>query len=502
MKKYLKVLGAIVCCLLIAGVTLQSQINSSGALQEATAQNLLLHKISGVPGLTHEEQKDGSISIELIQKIRKENIPDSETYRIIDAVGKNGIGNVAINQSIINQHDPYFSHKIKTSSITDQKHTGRCWLFAGFNVLRPYALKKLSVNEFEFSKSYLFFWDKFEKSNTFLEEVIKRKDLDVRDENFQRILERAMYDGGQWNYFAYLIEKYGAVPKSVMPETEATKDSRAMNRLIKQKLVYDALELRQMNEEGASIDQMQEKKEEFLSEIYRMLCVHLGVPPTDFQFRYRPNTEGDKEPALTQFVTYTPQEFAEEFLIEPMEEYVVLANIPSRPYYKMYKVENEHNIVGTEDMWFLNLPISELKTATLGSILADEPVWFGTDVLQQVDRTSGIMHPDIFLYSDVYGVNMKMPKGKRILYGYAEPNHAMVFMGVDVVDGKPVKWLVENSWGKDVGKVGYLHMYDSYFDEYVIECVVRREFLPEKLMPILKTEPIIIKESDPLGKSW
>ena len=475
---------------------------------------LVFGLIFSVPGLTQEEQKDGSINIELIQRIESENIPDSETCRIIDAVIKNGIENVAINQSIINQHDPYFSHKIKTSSITDQKSTGRCWLFAGLNILRPYVLKKLNIDEFEFSETYLFFWDKFEKANTFLEEVIKRKEFDVRDEDFQRILEDAMYDGGWWNYFAYLVKKYGVVPKSTMPETEATEDSDVMNRLLKQKLVYDALKLRQMNEEGASVTQMREQKERFLSEIYRMLCVHLGIPPEEFQFRYRPNLDEteDEEPELTEFITYTPQEFAKEFLIEPLEEYVILDNIPSRPYYKKYEMESTHNIVGTEDAWFLNIPISELKDAALKSILADEPVWFATDVLQQVDYASGIMHPNIFLYNEVYGVDVKMPKEQRVLYGYVEPNHAMVLMGVDMIDSKPVKWLVENSWGKDMGthlartlnkeeKEGYLHMYDSYFDEYVIECVVRSEFIPEKPRPILEMEPIIIEESEPLGKS-
>jgi bleomycin hydrolase len=213
---------------------------------------------------------------------------------------------------------------------------------------------------------------------------------------------------------------------------------------------------------------------------------------------------------LTQFVTYTPQKFAEEFLIEPLDQYVILANIPSRPYSKMYKEKIKYNceIVGTKGEIWLNLPIPELKAATLKSVLADEPVWFSTDVLHQVDRTSGIMHPDIFLYSDVYGVDMKMPKRQRILYGYVENNHAMVFMGVDVVDGKAVKWLVENSWGKDLPDTegekakwgGYFHMYDSYFDEYVVQCVVRREFIPEKLRPILETEPVIIEESEPFGK--
>ena len=451
------------------------------------------------------------ISPELIQQIQEENIPDSVTSRLIDAVAKNGIKDVAINQSVIKQHDPYFSHEIKTSKITNQERSGRCWLFGGLNVLRPYVLKKLNIKEFEFSQAYLFFWDKLEKSNTFLEEVIRRRNMDVRDEDFQRILKTPLGDGGWWNYFAYLVKKYGVVPKSVVPETESTKNPTRMNRLLEQKLMDYAFQLRQMNEDGATLEDMEKAKEKFLSEIYHMLCFHFGSPPKEFKFRYKPkSTKEDKEDeeekdekeksTLTEFITYTPQDFAEKFLIEHLDKYVVLANIPSRDYNQMYILENTRNIFDAEDFKFLNVSIEDLKKATLNSVLADEPVWFVSDVSHQIDLSSGIMHPQIYLYKDIYGIDIKIPKGRSILYRNVTTNHAMVLMGVDMIDDKPTKWLVENSWGEDSGKNGYLHMYDLWFDEYVLVSVVRLEYLPEKIKPFLETKPVIIKEEDTLGE--
>jgi bleomycin hydrolase len=458
------------------------------------------------------------ITPELIQQIQKENAPDSVTLRLIDAVSKNGIQNVALNQAIIRQHDPYFSHEIKTAKITNQEQSGRCWLFGGLNVLRPYILKKLNIDDFEFSQAYLFFWDKLEKSNTFLEEVIKRRNMDIRDEDFQRILEKPLADGGWWNYFVYLVKKYGLVPKSVMPETESTKNSETMDRLLEQKLMDYAFQIRQMNQEGKTLDDMEKTKEKYLSEIYHMLCFHFGAPPEKFAFRYKPkSTEEDKDKkdkekkdkekkedkeksTLTEFVTYTPQEFAGKFVTENLDKYVVLANIPSRDYNQMYSLENARNIYDIEDFKFLNVRLEDLKKATLNSVLGDEPVWFVSDVSHEIDFTSGIMHPQIYLYKDIYGIDIKLPKERSILYRNVTTNHVMVFIGVDVVDGKPTKWLVENSWGEKVGKDGYLHMYDLWFDEYVIVSVVKLEYVPENIKPFLDTKPIIIKEKDTLGE--
>lgn len=457
---------------------------------------------------------DSGITLQLIQQIQKENLLDSVTSRLIDAVSKNGIKSVAINQSILKAHDPYFSHEIKTAKITNQEQSGRCWLFGGLNILRPYVLKTLNIEDFEFSQVYLFFWDKLEKSNTFLEEIIKRRNMDIRDEDFQRILESPLGDGGWWNYFAYLVKKYGVVPKSVMPETESTKNSDMMDRLLTQKLMDYAFKLRQMNEDGKTIEDMEKAKEKFISEIYHMLCFHFGAPPEKFEFRWKPkSTEEGKEdskskkdkekknekPTLTPYVSYTPQEFAGKLVVESLDKYVVLGNIPSRDYNQMYSLENHRNIYEAEDFKFLNVPIEDLKKATLNSVLADEPVWFVADVSHQIDFESGIMHPDIYLYKDVYGVDIKIPKERSMLYQNVTTNHAMVFIGVDVVDNKPRKWLVENSWGDKSGKDGYLHMYDAWFDEYVIVSVVRKEYIPENIKPFLDTKPIIIKEKDTLG---
>lgn len=475
----------------------------------------------------------GAVSDDLIARMRDSVKPDAQTQRLMDAVIKNDLKAIAMNNSVLRDNNPYFSHEIKTGKITDQKSSGRCWLFAGLNILRPEVIKKIEDDSFEFSQNYVFFWDKIEKANTFLEKVIARRKLDVRDENFQRILKDPVNDGGWWEYFTYLVKKYGVVPASAMPETKSTENSGMMDEILTERVREDAAMLRDMAAKGASEGELRQKKEASLLEIYKILTYHLGTPPREFTFRYK--SKVDEEKKMNELVrvmnsisggkgsgdfsqtealkdlakekvslvkSYTPKSFAQEYVLEKLDDYVVLGNDPSREMNRRWVIENDHNVF--EEKWagFLNVSIEDLKLAVLQSVLSDEPVWFGADIGPQRDNKTGVLNSQLYRYDDVYGITSQFDKKNRILYLTTATNHAMVFVGVDVVDDKPVKWKVENSWGTDVGMSGFLAMYDNWFDDYIIEAIVNKKYLPERLIKLLDTEPLLIKEYEYFAELW
>jgi len=475
----------------------------------------------------------GAVDSALIQQMLASVKPDPQTQRLMDAVIKNDLKAIAVNSAVLKDNNPYFSHEIKTGKITDQKGSGRCWIFAGLNILRPAVIEKIDDDSFEFSQNYIFFWDKIEKSNTFLEKVIARRKLDVRDENFQRILKDPVNDGGWWEYFAYLVKKYGVAPQSAMPETKSTENSGMMDEILTEKLREDAAALRDLSAKGASEGELRKKKEEFLPEIYKILTFHLGTPPTEFSFRYKSKVDEEKKmnelvrvmnsissgkgggdfadtEALKEMAkdkvslvkTYTPRSFADEYVTAKLDDYVVLGNDPSRELNRRWVIENDRNVFENKWSGFLNVSIEDLKLAVLQSVLSDQPVWFGADVGPQRDNKTGVLNSKLYQYDDIYGISSQFTKKERMLYLTTATNHAMVFVGVDVVDDKPLKWKVENSWGTDVGMSGYLAMYDNWFDDYLIEAIVSKKFLPERLIKLLDTEPLIIKEYEYFAELW
>lgn len=483
-------------------------------------------------GWAADETSKGAVSQDLIAKMQATPAPDGQIQRIVDAVIRNSLNDIAINNSVMKDHNPYFSHEIETGAVTDQKSTGRCWLYAGLNILRPAIIDKIDDDSFEFSQNYLFFWDKIEKANTFLEKVIERRKLDVRDEKFQHILKGPIQDGGWWEYFVYLVEKYGVVPTSAMPETKSTASSRMMDKILTERLREDAAELRLMTEKGASEEKLRARKEEFLVEIYQILIYHLGTPPKEFTFRYKSSIDEEKktdqlikvinavsegkktdftetkalkemaEEKVSLYKTYTPKSFAEEYVSVDLSDYVVLGNDPSRQFNKRYVIENDRNVFERDWAGFINVSIDDIKQGVIQSILNDEPVWFGADVGKQRDNKSGVLNADLYKYDDIYGIESRFTKGDRMLYQTEATNHAMVFCGVDLVNDKPLKWKVENSWGTDVGMGGFFAMYDNWFDEYVIQAIVHKKYLPERILKVLDEKPLIIEEWEFIAENW
>ena len=393
--------------------------------------------------------------------------------------------------------DHTFSHKLASNKATSQEHSGRCWLFSGLNVLRAEAMKKMNMKEFELSQSYQMFWDKLEKSNYFLESVITTLDEPIDGRLFMFLLKDPLQDGGQWDMFINLVKKYGVVPKSVMPETESSSNSRVMNLLITKKLREYAAQLRRLHEEGNGIDALRERKEEMLAVVYRMLAIHLGQPPRSFFWQWH-----DKDEKFHRADEIRPQEFFDRYVKYDLDSIACLINCPTadKPFDKLYTVEYLGNVVDGQIIRYLNVEMPVFKRAAAEMIKAGRPVWFGCDVGKMMERDLGILDMEVYDYGLVYDSEFESDKAERVDYGQSVMTHAMVLTGVDLDEsGAPRKWRVENSWGDKLGDKGFFVMSDRWFDEFMYEVAIDKAFLSPELLAVLDTEPIRLHPWDPMG---
>jgi len=359
--------------------------------------------------------------------------------------------------------------------------------------MRPAVIEKYKLSSFEFSQNYLAFWDKMEKANCFLEQVIEFRDRDPLDREMEILLRDPFPDGGWWKYVVELIEKYGVVPKEVMPETRSSENTGMMNGVVGTKLRADAVKLRDMNEQGKPDTELRAEKERMLAEVYRMLVMNLGEPPTEFPWRFE-----DRDSVVSEIKMYTPLKFYEDFVGVDLNEYVSVFNDPTKDFGKYYRIRLSRNMYDREDVSYANVEIGVLSDAAMKSVLDDEPVWFACDVGKDQDGEHGIMAMGMYDFQSIYNTDLSMTKADRALYRQSAPNHAMVFVGVDVKDGKPVKWLVENSWGTDRGEDGYWTLYDTWFDNHVYNAIVKKKYVSKEVLDIFKQDPIILPPWDPM----
>jgi len=446
----------------------------------------VLSPIEGLAG-------DGGLSIETINNIRSSFKMDDHTRSMFNAITNNDINSLALNRDLLRNHNEVFSHKIKVKGITNQKSSGRCWLFAGLNIMRPTVIRKYKLSKFELSEPYLQFWDKMEKANNFLENMIEMRDRDPLERDMEILLRNPISDGGWWKYVVALIEKYGVVPIEIMPETASSEKTGMMNKLLSRKLRAGTVVIRKSDAEGKSLEELRAEKETILAEIYKMLAVNLGEPPTEFEWRFE-----DQDSVVSKTKTYTPKSFYDNYIDFDLSQYVNLFNDATKEYGKHYSMRLSRNIYDGDDIDYANIDIGVLKETALKSVLDDEPVWFACDVGKDQDNKHGIMAMGIYDYDSIYETNMDLSKAERALFRESAPNHAMVFVGVDVKDKKAVKWRVENSWGTKKGKDGYWTLYDSWFDNHVYNVIVHKKYVPKDILEIFKQDPVILPPWDPM----
>ena len=438
-----------------------------------------------------------SIKIEDIEKYSEDFEADPKNLLALNAVTKGDAAEAALSRDAVTRIDHTYSHMIKTGTITAQGQTGRCWVFAGLNMFRVYAMKKLNLDDFELSQPYLMFYDKLEKGNWFLENIIETRGMERDSRVVMWLLDHIIPDAGQWDMFANLVKKYGVVPKKTMPETKSSMASRTMNTNLQAKLREYAKDLRNMHQGGHSPEELREAKHEMLNEYYRMIRIHLGTPPTGFTMEWR-----DRDNKYHREDPLTPHEFYQRYIGLDLDNFVCLINAPTKdkPYNRMYTVKYLGNIVGGNPVRYLNVPVETLIDAAKHLVTDQLPVWFGADAGKARNRDLGVFDTEIYDHDTLYGTTHRLDKAERLDYGYSKMTHAMVFTGVNLdPDGNPNRWRVENSWGTKPGDKGFYTMTTPWFKEYLYEVLVDREYLPEELLPVLETEPIALDPWDPMG---
>ena len=448
------------------------------------------------PVVLSESSTPGSLSAESFSRF--EQALDSPTFRIAqNAITQVTADDVALNRGIVFNTDHSFSHVLDDWGVTNQKQSGRCWMFAGLNLLRMGAMQKMGLKGFEFSQNYTMFCDKIERANYFLEAIIETAGRDVDDRTVAYILSHPISDGGQWNMFVNLVRKHGLVPKSFMPETHSSSASGRMNSLLASKLRETAKKLRDAHGRGAGLEELRAQKEEALAVIYRILCTHLGTPPSSFTWQWTDKDKGfHREPEMS------PQEFATSYIEVPLDEYVCLVHDPrpSSPPGRTYTVECLGNVVEGGIVKYLNVDVGLMKDLARRSIVErGEPVWFGCDTGKMSRRDLGIWDKDLYDYGALYDTSFSLDKASRLYYHETQMTHAMMFTGVDVDGDEVRRRRVENSWGEEPGKKGFFVMNDNWFDEYVFEIAARRGDLPPELQEALDQEPIVLPAWDPMG---
>jgi bleomycin hydrolase len=423
---------------------------------------------------------------------------DPKNLAAMNAVTSAPLSKVAVDRDVAATIDHSFSHHLPENKATAQNQSGRCWLFAALNTFRVNAIKSMNLpDDWELSQAYLCFYDKLEKANYFLTNILDTLDEPVGSRVLDHLLLDPIQDGGQWHMFINLVNKYGVVPKSAMPETDSSSCTGPMNAQVTGRLREFAWRLRSAHANGSTMEQLDQLRREQMAQVYSMLCVHLGVPPTDFEWQWR-----DKDRNFTRSGRVTPQAFFKQFVGMELSDLVCLIHDP-RPghsFNRLYTIKYLGNVVGGAPIAYVNVDLDTMKAAAIKQISDGEPAWFGCDVGKYLHRELGTMDMEVFAYDLLYGSDLELPKAERLMYRQSMMTHAMVFTGVDLDEsGRAKKWRVENSWGEEGGQKGFYQMSDRWFDEYNLEVVVHKRHLAPEVVDVLSQDPVVLDPWDPMG---
>ena len=438
-----------------------------------------------------------SVTQEDLRVFEEKFLSDRANRIAMDTVVNNGVLKSAKNGEAFRTTTHNFSLSLQQGDITNQKQSGRCWMFAALNCMRFQVMKKLNLKTFELSQCYTLFYDKLEKANYFLESILETLEEPTEGRLIAHLLSAPLNDGGQWDMLCNIVEKYGLVPKSAMPETVSSSSTREMTACMTEKLREFACVLRRMHKEGKTETDLRAAKTGMMETVYAMLCTCLGTPPKTVDLEVR-----DKDNNFIRDTGLTPREFYAKYIGLDLRDYVSLINAPTadKPFYRSYSVRFLGNVWEGRIVRYVNLPVEELKAAAIAQMKDGEPVWFGCDVGKSSERDAGLMDLDLYHTGELFNTTFSMSKGERLDYGQSLMTHAMVFQGVNLDEnGKPNRWRVENSWGSEPGQGGYYVMTDDWFTEYTYQVVVNKKYLSEEVLNAYNGDPILLEPWDPMG---
>ena len=455
----------------------------------------ILFTLLALLSMGHASAQNGGISPEMLSEIRKACPATAETRALRNALAGTSINQLALAAENPALTDTYFSNEVPSKGITDQKSSGRCWLFTGLNVFRARMIKKYELGKFEFSQSYCFFYDQLEKANLFLQATIDNAKKPMDDKTVEWLFKNPLSDGGTFCGVQDVVTKYGLVPAEVMHESFAANNTSRMSDLIALKLREYGLALRAAVAKGEKPAALQKRKTEMLTTVYRMLTICLGTPPAEFTW-----TRKDAYGKPVETKTYTPLSFYETYVGDDLKNnYIMVMNDPSRPYHKTYTIEYDRHSYDGCQWTYVNLPMDEIKPLAIASIKDSTMLYFSCDVGKCYNSKTGILSLGNYNYADLFGTDFPMNKADRIRTFASASSHAMTLMAVDLdAEGKPTKWKVENSWGPSAGYQGHIIMTDEWFDEYMFRLVVDKKYVPASVLDLLKQKPTVLPAWDPL----
>ncbi|WP_418312978.1 aminopeptidase C [Porphyromonas sp.] len=457
---------------------------------------LLLSSIMLLAQSESANRADGAITPELLQKLQQATPKAPAERALHNSIVQNGM--VLANAELMTPPDDHFTYRVPTKGITDQQRSGRCWLFTGFNVLRAQFIKDNNLGEFYFSHCYSFFWDQLEKANLFLEGILETRTLPITDRKVEWLFQHPINDGGQFTGISDNLLKYGVVPSDVMPETYSSNNTARLSSLIAKLLRQGGMELRSKAQQGATLAELRKDKEATLQAIYRLLCLNLGTPPTTFEYTLR-----DADGKVLSTKEYTPLSFYQEHVgVNLKDDYVMIMNDPSQPYYETYAIEYDRHAWDGKDWTYINLPMEEIKEMAIASLKEGNMMYYSCDVGKELNKESGLLTLGYDDYEAITGVPMTMTKGERIASFDSGSTHAMTLVAVDLdKSGKPTKWMVENSWGATAGHQGYLIMTDAWFDAYTFRLVVHKKYLTPRAKELQGKTPKLLPPWSPMFRA-
>lgn len=462
----------------------------------AIAKNLMLvSALCLVLGSAMAQKNSGGISPDMMRTIAASFGNSPSDKALANILAGNSPSKMAVNHRN-NTFDAHFSNQVNQKAVTNQKSSGRCWLFSGLNVLRNKAIRMHNLpQDFQFSQTYLFFYDQLEKSNLFLQAVIDTRDKDFGDKEVEWLFKNPLGDGGQFTGVANLVSKYGLVPADVVPETYNADNTSSISNLISLKLREDGLLLREAaSRKGVSVDKLNAQKTEMLGTVYRMLAMAYGVPPTSFSWTER-NAQG--EAVGTE--TYTPMSFYQKYAATDFSHYCMIMNDPTREYHKVYEIQYDRHVYDGDNWRYLNLPMEEIAPICIASIKDSAMMYFSCDVGKFLDADKGYLDPDNYDYESLFGTTFGMNKEQRVRSFASGSSHAMTLCAVDLdANGTPLKWMVENSWGPSYGHNGFLIMSNKWFNEYMFRVVAEDKYMPANLKAMMQQKPIMLPAWDPM----
>jgi bleomycin hydrolase len=446
-------------------------------------RNLLL-VFAAATALGMTAQTTGSLDEATLNRLAQSYSPSAAERGLHNALNTADINTLAASADARNSLDDEFTYKVPSKGITNQERSGRCWLFTGLNVLRAQAIREHNLSELKLSQAYNFFYDQLEKSNMFLQLVIDTAKKPMDDRKVEWLFHNPIGDGGQFTGVQDIITKYGVVPATAMPETYTSNHTSTFSKLLGWKLKEWGLELRDLVSKGSKASAVQSRKEEMMKDVYRMLAMNFGVPPTKFTYKRK---------------EYTPISFYKELFGNDLKNnYVMFMNDPTRPFYKVYEIDLDRHAYDGENWRYINVPIEDIKKMAIESIKDSTAMYFSCDVNKYLNRDNGTLNLDNYDYASIMGVEFGMTKAQRIATGASGSTHAMTLVGVELdQNGNSTKWRIENSWGKTAND-GHLIATDKWMDEYLFRLVVERRFVPQNLLDILSQKATVLPCWDPM----